>query len=77
MQSHHPSSCAVSGGRAFRSHQLHIVVELKASLRVVLALDKVHHQGFLNRKHGVISQVLVLPVEDLGSQRAVAFLSNL
>jgi len=58
-------------------HQLYIILELKSSLRVALALDKVHNQGVLDRKHGVIGQVLVLAVKDLGSKRAVAFISGL
>lgn len=53
------------------SHQLHIILKLKSSLRVTLAFNKVHNQGVLNSEHRVVGQILVLAVEDLGSQRAV------
>lgn len=58
-------------------HQLGVVVELKTSLRVILARHKVHHQGVLDREDRVVGQILILAVEDLGGQRTVAFLGSL
>lgn len=58
-------------------HQLDVVVELKTSLRVILARHKVHYQGVLDREDRVVGQILILAVEDLGGQRTVAFLGSL
>lgn len=70
-----PSSRTV-GARLAR-HQLHVIIELKSRLRVVLTRDKVDHQRVLDSKHRVVGQVLVLSVEDLGCQGAVAIMGCL
>lgn len=58
-------------------HQLHVVFKLQSRLGVVLAGDKVHDQGVLDGKDRVVVQVLVLAIENLSGQRAVAFLGSL
>jgi hypothetical protein len=59
------------------SHQLNVILEFKSRLGVILPRDKVHNERVLDGEDRVIVQVLVLAVEDLGSQRAVAFLGSL
>lgn len=59
------------------SHQLDIVLKFKSGLGVVLPGDEVHNKRVLDREDGVIIKILVLAVEDLGSQRAIAFLGSL
>ena len=58
-------------------HKLHVVVELKAGLSIALSRDKVYNQRVLDCKDGVVVQVLVLAVKDLGSKRTVALASSL
>lgn len=78
MQLHH-SGRRFLGGLSHRgiTDQPHIVIKLKSSLRVILALNKFHNQRVLNSEHRVVGKVLVLAVEDLGSQRAVAVTGSL
>ena len=59
------------------SHQLHVIFKLQSCLGVILAGNKVHDQGVLDGKDRVIVQVLILAIENLGGQRAVAFLGGL
>ncbi len=58
-------------------HQLHVIFKLQSCLGVILAGNKVHDQGVLDSKDRVVVQVLVLAIENLGGQRAVAFLGSL
>lgn len=59
------------------SHQLNVVLEFKSGLGVVLPGDKVHYQRVLDCEDRVVVKILVLAVEDLGGQRAVAFFGSL
>lgn len=59
------------------SHKLNIVVELKTGLSITLSRDEVYNQRVLDCEHGVVVQVLVLAVKDLGSKRTVALAGSL
>lgn len=72
--SYNAALCAILLGI---SHQLNIIFKFESGLGVIFPGDKVHNERVLNGEDGVVVQVLVLTVEDLGSKRAVAFLSSL
>lgn len=68
---------ALCAARLGVGNQFNVVLQFKSSLGVVLSGNKVHNEGVLDGEDGVVVQVLVLAVKDLGSQRAVAFLGCL
>ena len=70
-----PNSCTIRL-RLIRN-QLDIVIELKSSLRIILARNKVDNQRILDGKHSVVFQVLIPPVKDLGCQGFVAVIGSL
>lgn len=72
--SNHHSSYAVGWHIC---HKLNVVVELKTGLSIALSWDEVYNQRVLDCKHGVVIQVLVFAVKDLGSERAVALARSL
>ena len=59
------------------SHQLNVILELKSRLGVILSGHKVHNERVLDGEDGVIVQILVLAVKDLGSQRAITVFGSL
>lgn len=60
-----------------RPHQLNIIVQLKTSLRIILARHEIHDQRILDRKHRVIGQVFILGIEDLRREGLVAVICSL
>jgi hypothetical protein len=58
-------------------NQLDIIVELKGSLRITLARQKVDNKRVLNRKDRVILKILIIAVEDLRRQGTVVIIGSL
>lgn len=58
--------------RVLVTRHLEIIRQLKLRLFIALERLKVHNQRVLDRKHGIVFNVLALPVEYLRNDRFIA-----